>query len=207
MKEEESKKIASDKEKEKDLKALQKKIAEEKKARDLEIQNFIFSSTESFTRKDIEKKQDQIKFLIGGKETTIGEVKETLRLLRKEAKEYKVTFIPSFYDGLRKVTGYKKRKDKPHYKPSIFAHYTLRFIYSRFLYKGLIEELRRRNPLLVGLNMRNFKHFQFLDKEAQNMLEGYMHEMIAVLEESNSFIEFEEKYCKKYRLIWTQKLF
>jgi hypothetical protein len=207
MKKAESKKTASEQEREKELKALQKKIAEEKKTRDKEIQNLIFANTESLTKKDVEKRENKLKVIIGGRETTVGEIKDSLRLLRDNAKAYKVTFVDPYYDGLRKVTGFKKREDNPHYKPGIFAVYTIRFIYSRFLYKDFIEQLRQRNPFLAGLNLRNFKHFQFLNEDAQKMLEGYIQDMIAVLDECNTFQEFEEKYCRKYKLIWEPRLF
>lgn len=207
MKKEQSKKIVQAPIEEKELKALQKKLLEQKKARDKEIQNLIFSNTESLTKRDIEKKEGLIKIIINGQETSVGEIKNTLSLLRNEAKEYKVTFVEPYYDGLRKITGFKKRIDKPHYKPGIFGHYTVKFIYSRFLVKDFIEELRHRNPMLAGLNMRNFKHFQFLNEEAQKMLESYLKEMIIILNECTSIQQFEEIYCKKYKLVWNSRLF
>src|SRR5450755_4262332 len=160
MRKEEPKKTAVDTKKEIDQKAPKKKLAEEKKLRDRQIQNLIFSRADALTQKDKEKAQHQVKFFIGEQETSLGAIRDAHRLLLREAKPYRVTFLSEFYDELRRITGMPKSKINPHHKPAIFAVHTLRFIYNRFLMKDFIDQLYARNPFMAGLNIRNFKHFQ-----------------------------------------------
>ncbi|MBL7740333.1 MAG: hypothetical protein JNK14_14045 [Chitinophagaceae bacterium] len=161
----------------------------------------LISPKEAKKKRD-KQKESEVHQLIGGGHFTIASVKELNKMLLKQAGAYMgPLFIPSFYDVLRKLTGFKKSKKHPNYNPSIFAVYTLRYVYRRFKIKNLISELQSRNPFLTGQSIRANKHFQYLKREEDIVkLVGFIKDVVEVGNECNDMTEFDEVYCRRFGL-------
>lgn len=180
-----------------------KKIQETKK----ETRDSILFGTELLTPKEKKnrdkKKEKEVYELASGEPITIASIKELNKMLFKRAAPYEgPIFMSSFYDVLRKLTGYKKSKKHPaHYNPSIFAVYTLRYVYRRFKIKNLIKELQSRNPFITGQTVRANKHFQYLKREDDILkLIGFIKDVIDVGGKCNDMTQFDEVYCRQFGL-------
>jgi P63C domain len=189
------------------IKQLLKHQREQKRRADLETAKLIFFKTEAqIEDRDANKEPVFIEFQ-NGRKTTFAEIQELNSLLLKQAKTYEKTYPPVYYDELRRLTGLKKSKEYPHHNPSIFAVYTLQFIYRRFALKELIAALQERNPYITGYFFRRHKHFQFLNEEGQKQLEQFICEAVEVMTTCSKMHEFKVKYCQKYNLVIDRDMF
>ena len=135
------------------------------------------------------------------------ELKEISKMLLAAAKVYEKTFPPEYYDEMRRLTGFRKDPKNPHHKPFIFSIYTIKYAYGRFNLKELIRVLQEKNPYLAGLNIRNYKHFQFFSEADTERLIGFLQDMIRVMKSCKKWYQFENKYSKMYNLAFPDDLF
>lgn len=156
------------------------------------------------------KKEQEIINLVGGGQTSVYSRKQFNKILLKRPDlERGKTFVDEFYEQLYRLTGIKKNKKNPHEKPHVFAIYTIKYIYGRFMIKNLMDELRARNPFLTAEMFREFKHYHFLNDENYNSLVGFINSAIEFMKEckSNAIHEFDVKYCKRYGIKTNVDLF
>ena len=148
------------------------------------------------------KKEAVIIEMIGGEPFSIASIKELNKMLLKVAGDFAgPLFVTAFYDTFRKLTGFKKDEKYPHYNPSIFAVYTLRYVYRRFKIKNLVSELQKRNPYVTGQFIRANKHYQYFRREEDiNKLIGFINDVITWGDKCKDMTEFDEKYCKQFGL-------
>jgi hypothetical protein len=153
-------------------------------------------------KKRDKKKESEIHEVIGGETFTIASIKELNKMLLKVAGDYAGPFFVTAYsDVFRKLTGLKKDEKHPHYSPSIFAVYTLRYVYRRFKIKNLIKELQDRNPYITGLTIRANKHFQYFKREEEiKKLVGFIDDVITWGNKCKDMTEFDEMYCRQFGL-------
>lgn len=193
---------------EKQQRELKKKLREQRRLEEEKRQQEIFSKLEAESAKDFQSKKEKepIEFL-DGRKTSLEELKEISKILLSSAREYEKTFPPKYYDEMRRLTGFKKDPKHPHYKPFIFAIYTIKFAYGRYNLKELIRVLQEMNPYLAGLNIRNYKHFQFIGESDTARLKEFIQDMITVMETCKKWHQFESKYSKMYNLAFPDDLF
>ena len=148
------------------------------------------------------QKEKEIHQAIGGETFSIASIKELNRMLLKVAGDHEgPLFVIEYYDVFRKLTGFKKDEQHPHYNPSIFAVYTLRYVYRRFKIKNLIKELQDRNPYITGQYVRANKHYQYFKREEDvKKLVGFIKDVIFWGNRCNDMTEFDERYCREYGL-------
>lgn len=153
-------------------------------------------------KKRNKQKEKDVYQAIGGETFSIASIKELNKMLLKVAGEYAgPIFITKFYDVFRKLTGYKKDEKHPHYNPSIFAIYTLRYVYRRFKIKNLIKELQGRNPYITGQFIRANKHYQYFKREEDiQQLVGFIDDVTTWGNKCKDMTEFDEVYCKQFGL-------
>lgn len=148
------------------------------------------------------KKEAVIIKMIGGEQFSIASVKELNKMLLKVAGDFGgPLFVTAYYDTFRKLTGFKKDEKHPHYNPSIFAVYTLKYVYRRFKIKNLISELQKRNPYVTGQFIRANKHYQYFRREEDvNKIIGFIKDVIIWGDKCKDMTEFDEMYCKEFGL-------
>jgi hypothetical protein len=193
---------------EKKQRELKKKLREQRKLEEEKKQQEIFSKLEGGSAKDFQSKKEKeaIEFP-DGRITSLEELNEISKMLLSAAKDYEKTFPPKYYDEMRRLTGFKKDSNNPHHKPFIFSIYTIKFAYGRYNLKELIRTLQERNPYLAGLNIRNYKHFQFFSESDTERLKEFIQDMITVMESCTKWYQFENKYSKMYNLAFPDDLF
>ena len=159
-------------------------------------------------KRDRQKERD-VHQAIGGEYFTIASIKDLNKMLLKKAGEFEgPIFIASFYDVFRKLTGFKKDEKHPHYNPSIFALYTLRYVYRRFKIKNLIKELQSRNPYITGQTIRCNKHYKYFKREEDiEKIIGFIKDVITIGDKCVDMTEFDEKYCRQFGLPTDGQLF
>ncbi len=188
-----------------------KQIKEANKA----LQDLILLNTEALNpaqakARDLKKEKELID-LIGADPVSIYSIKQFNKLLLKRATKRDITFINKFYDNFFILTGIKKDEKNPHWKPFVFALFTIKYIYRRFRIKNLMDELRNRNPFLTGEMFREFKHYQFFNDEYYKQLIEFINDVTEMqdecLEKGLAMYQFDVKYCKKYNLLTDTDLF
>ncbi len=178
-----------------------------------ETKEGILFNTNLLTRKEAKKidrsKEKVIIYLIGGDKTSIYSRKQFNKILLKNPKHRDITFIEDFYNEMYRLTGLEKSKDHPHYKPNIFAEYTIKYIYGRFKIKNLMDELRERNPFLTHELFREFKHYYLLNEENYDKLVVFINDAINYMRkfENKNMFKFDVEYCKEYGIKNNEDLF
>lgn len=82
-------------------------------------------------------------------------------------------------------------------RPGVVAHYTNDVVYSR-LAPGVLEELRRRNPLKES-GGRSSKHHQWLTAEIGHPgLSNHLHAVIAIMKISSNWTQFHRSLTKAF---------
>lgn len=186
-----------------------KKIQETKK----ETKDSILFGADLLTPKEAKKrdrkKEKEIIDLIGGGQTSIYSRKQFNNILLKKPKYRDVTFVEDFYNELYRLTGLVKDKDHPHFRPNIFADYTVKYIYGRFMIKNLMNELRERNPFLTHELFREFKHYYWLNEENYDKLVVFINDAILYMRkfEDKNMFKFDVEYCKEYLIKNNEDLF
>jgi hypothetical protein len=178
-----------------------KKIQETKEDTKNDI---LFRTTEEDEKKKKErdrKKEDEIISLTGGGQISYKNLKSFNTVLLLSAIFRNITFREEFYDHLWRMTGLERDKNNPHYRPNIFAVYTIKYIYRRFNIKNLMDELRVRNPFITAESMREFKHYQFFNEENYLKLLGFIDEFVQYCNDHpTALYQFDVDYCKKHNL-------
>jgi hypothetical protein len=148
-----------------------------------------------------QKKEEEIINLIGGDHTSYKSQRNFNAVLLLSAVFREVTFVEAFYDHLYRMTGLKRDKNNPHYRPNIFALYTIKYIYRRFSIKNLMEELRSRNPFITAESMREFKHYQYFNEENYLKLLNFINDFIKFCDRHPTPLhQFDVDYCKEFGL-------
>lgn len=89
-------------------------------------------------------------------------------------------------------------------KPPVLGHVTNDIVYDR-LPKGVLTELKRRNPTLEETKRRQFKHHQFLSEEiGQADLRDHLLQVIAVMKVSKSWDSFKRLFDQAFPKPGTQ---
>lgn len=89
-------------------------------------------------------------------------------------------------------------------KPPVLGHVTNDIIYDR-LPRGVLTELKKRNPTLEETKRRQFKHHQFLSEEiGQADLRDHLLQVIAVMKVSRSWEGFKKLFDQAFPKPGTQ---
>lgn len=180
-----------------------KRVSPDQKTK-TETKEDILFRTEELTKQRLKernkKKEEEIFELTGGGQTSIRSLRNFNKILLKNPVIREVTFVKEFYDHLYRLTGLPRSESNPHYKPDVFAEYTIKYIYGRFNIKNLLPELRDRNPYITAESMREFKHYHYFNEESYNRLLGFISEFMSFAKGFEKLHEFDIAYCKKYNL-------
>ncbi|MGV3599101.1 MAG: P63C domain-containing protein [Bacteroidota bacterium] len=198
--------------------------------KNLQNKNSIGEAKENLIKKHLSEKEEQL-FLIQGRESKIREKYSDEKLDRKNEqdkiiefrngkqlnitqlskylttapKEYAVTFRQEFYLPTFKLNSWKIPKSgKISKKPYKMAIYTKRFIYGRF-WKEVLPELEQLNPIVDGVRLH--KNFQYLNKEGQKLLEGYIDDYIRIINECKTWHEFQKKHGLEFGMPFQRSFF
>lgn len=110
------------------------------------------------------------------------------KYISKRVRTYKKRFRPAFYDELFRLTGIKRDKDNPHFKPHIFSKHTLNIIYSNFP-KGIINYFNENNKADIH-GFRLYKHFQLLNQLGETKLELIIEHAIKIMKLAKNWSHF-----------------
>lgn len=131
---------------------------------------------------------------------------ETQKLIDRIRKKYirddekmswQKTFPDEFYEQLYKLKGWDHTGTTFHSRPSIVGKYTNDIVYER-LAPGILEELRRKNP--VGENgNRSVRHFQWLTTDTGlPHLRRHLEGVIALMRAAEDWRHFKELISRSY---------
>ena len=117
------------------------------------------------------------------------------KYIAKELQPWTKTFDIDFYREifrLRKWSGPEGVK-----RPSVIDHYTNNLVYKR-LPRGVLEELKRVNPVLPGGSRRHRHHQWFTPDIGHPKLREHIAGVIALMKSSGSWDSFQRKMNQVY---------
>lgn len=94
-------------------------------------------------------------------------------LLAIEPQVYAPIFPKDYYRQIFRLNGWPIPDGDISEKPHIVAKWTNEIIYLRFT-RAILDELRQKNPLMVGRWLREHKHHQWLTDQGRIFLEGFI---------------------------------
>ncbi|MBB2145751.1 hypothetical protein GM921_09655 [Pedobacter sp. LMG 31464] len=162
-----------------------------------EQQRLLFGADALLPQKsfDIELEKHQLR---SGLEFTIREVKDVISELAGAYYPMFPNSIP-FFKLMFKLCGWDNLDANAFIKPPVVAIYIKKYIYARFAQEVLPTLLLKENPLVSGY-IKKYKLFQFLNADGLRLLETYIQQAIAMMQESKDWYDFELKYTKEYNL-------
>jgi len=125
------------------------------------------------------------------------------KYLRKEYAAWARCFPMEFYEELFRLKGWPL--DKTTMKmPGVVGRYTNDFIYDR-LAPGILEELRKRNPVIEEIGRRQAKHHQWLTQETGHpALDKHFSGVLALMRANTQWEVFKRGIERAYPKIGTQ---
>jgi len=190
-----------------DEQKLKEQIEKEKPS----LLNFLVQQTEARTpqkKKNKNAKDEELKKYL----TSVGVTSVTDQ--NKIISDLKQAYVPHFryekdyYKEIFRLNAWDEDSYKNFAKPREVAVWTVRLIYGRFMKERptIMEELRAKNKY-IGFCVRRYKFFQFLTPVAQDRLDTYIDECIAMMKKYNDWVDFEKDYCALYELPYQGRLF
>ncbi|HOZ68694.1 MAG TPA: P63C domain-containing protein [Chitinophagaceae bacterium] len=125
------------------------------------------------------------------------------KYLRKEYAAWAQRFPIEFYEELFRLKGWNLDK-KTMKMPGVVGRYTNDIIYDR-LAPGILEELRRKNPVIEETGRRQTKHHQWLTEDIGHpALDRHFVGVMALMRVNNNWDQFKKMIEKAYPKIGTQ---
>jgi len=117
--------------------------------------------------------------------------------IAKELLPWTKRFPPEFYQELFRLRGWKYDSMSVK-RPKYVGKLTNQIVYDK-LPKGVLEELRRKNPVVNPSGTRRYKHHQFLTQDVGNShLERHLATVTALMRISPSWREFERHLARAF---------
>lgn len=110
-----------------------------------------------------------------------------------------------YYLEIYRLKGWEVPDGKIYQKPWVVARYTNEVIYGRFT-KDVLQMLQKLNPY-VSFCQRRHKHFQWLNSEGKEKVEGYIQDAIGVMEKCTTWYEFRVKHSLEFGVTFQLDLF
>lgn len=85
------------------------------------------------------------------------------KYISDDAAKWSKTFPDEFYQEIFRLKGWKYNDETVKKKPSVVGHYTNDVVYSR-LAPNILDELRKKNPIIDTKGNRERKHHQWLSR-------------------------------------------
>nr|WP_320133920.1 P63C domain-containing protein [uncultured Holophaga sp.] len=117
--------------------------------------------------------------------------------LSEERLKWISRFPREFFDQIFRLRGWAKPLN-PNHRPQFMGKLINRIVYEQ-LPEGVLEELKKRNPVDYDTKRRKWKHHQFLSEEiGQPDLREHVLQLIAIMRISDSWIEFEKHFIRAF---------
>lgn len=125
------------------------------------------------------------------------------KYLRKEYAAWARRFPMEFYEELFRLKGWSLDK-KTMKMPGVVGRYTNDLIYDR-LAPGILEELRKKNPIIEETGRRKTKHHQWLTEETGHpALDTHFTGVMALMRANSQWEQFKRGLERAYPKIGTQ---
>lgn len=125
------------------------------------------------------------------------------KYLRKEYAAWARRFPIEFYEELFRLKGWSLDK-KTMKMPGVVGRYTNDIIYDR-LAPGILEELRKKNPVIEETGRRQTKHHQWLTEDIGHpALDKHFVGVMALMRGTSNWEQFKKMIEKSYPKIGTQ---
>jgi hypothetical protein len=125
------------------------------------------------------------------------------QFIAKELRAWTKTFPLEFYEQIFRLKAWPFDPGGVK-RPSVIGHYTNNIVYRR-LAPGVLEELRKNNPVIDG--RRKHKHFQWLTGDIGDpKLRSHIDGVLALMRVSDSWEQFKKFLNKAFPIIETTDL-
>ena len=155
------------------------------------IQRTDQKALEKYSDKNLDREFEKIQ-LISGEVVSIPSLE---KFISKVKSEYESIFQLDFYKEIYRLNRWDL-DPKEYHKPPIVGKWTNQLIYGRFP-KEVLPQLQILNPYVNGM-YRASKHFQWLNKEGQEMVSGFITDAIKCMKKFNDWYEFRKEYHAQY---------
>ena len=122
------------------------------------------------------------------------------RYIAEELRPWTRTFPYAFYGQIFRLRGWGVVKDDK--RPAVIGHYTNDFVYAR-LAPGLLDELRKRNPVLPHGWRRNRHHQWFTEEYGHPALKDHLVGIVALMRGAATWGGFKRSLDRAYPKINT----
>lgn len=119
------------------------------------------------------------------------------KFISKKIRTYRKRYRTAYYDEMFRLTGFKRDKENPHYKPHIFAKHTLEIVYRNFP-DGIISYFNENNKADIN-GHRLYKHFQLLNQLGETKLALIIEDAIRIMKLGKNwshFLRLWGQHCK-----------
>ncbi len=122
------------------------------------------------------------------------------RFIAKDLQRWTRTFPYVFYEQIFRLKGWGSAEGVN--RPSVIGHYTNDFVYAR-LAPGILDELRKRNPLLPHGWRRNRHHQWFTEEYGHSALKDHLLGVVTLMRGAATWDGFKRSLDRAYPKINT----